>query len=167
MEARVLDAMRAYKRKIEDKALQARCVSRVNKMRAIVDKYRQTLHPHDFCLWREGVWWIPAIRKAITDGTDEEFNAWAAEVDSRLPQPTSQQWYRLRKALGTWEVRRALLLLLKNLHGNPTTSDVYTSVLENPSRRDIRGERSFVPGYNGLVLEVDWFLPCISSALSK
>jgi len=64
------------------------------------------------------------------------------------------QWYRLRKALGTWGVLRALLLL-KNLHSDPTTSDVYTPVLENPSRCDIRGERSFVLGCNGLVLEVD------------
>ena len=90
MEARVLNAMRAYKRKIENEALQAQCVSRVNKMRAIVDKYRQSFHPHDFCLWREGVWRIPAIRKVITDGTDEEFNACAAEVNSGPPQPTSQ-----------------------------------------------------------------------------
>lgn len=90
MEARVLYAMRACKRRIDGEALQARCISRANKMRAIVDKYRQTLHPHDFCLWRENVWRIPALRKVITDGTNEVFNTCVEEVSSGFPRPSSQ-----------------------------------------------------------------------------
>ena len=89
MEARILDAMRECKQEIEDEALKDRCDSRVTKMNAIVTKYERTLDPHDFCASMEDVCRLPDIRKVIIDGTDEEFNACAEELTSRLPELTS------------------------------------------------------------------------------
>ena len=90
MEARILDAMRTCKKEIEDRILRFRCISRLNKMRIIVQKYKRTLDPHDFCLQMEDVCRIPDIRKAIIDGTEEEFSACAEEVTSGLPKLTAQ-----------------------------------------------------------------------------
>jgi len=83
--AQVLDALRACKKEIDDEALRTRCISRVNRMEMIVDKYQRTLEPHDFCPSMADVSRIPVVRKAIIDGTDEEFNACAEEVTARLP----------------------------------------------------------------------------------
>ena len=92
MEARILDAMRTCKKEIEDRTLRGRCISRVNEMRTIVEKYQRTLrlHPHNFCLRMEEVCRIPDIRKVIIGGTDEEFSACVEEVTSGLPKLTSQ-----------------------------------------------------------------------------
>lgn len=89
-----VEAMRTCKEEIENraenKALEARCISRVNRMRVVVDKYQRTLDPHDFCPTMEDVCRTPDIRKAIIDGTDEEFNVCAEETTSRLPELTSK-----------------------------------------------------------------------------
>ena len=82
--------MRTCKKEIEDRALKGRCISRVNEMRTIVQKYQRTLHPHDFSLRMEDVCRIPDIRKVVIDGTDEEFSTCVEEVTSGLPKLTSQ-----------------------------------------------------------------------------
>ena len=90
MEVRILDTMRTCQKEIEDRTLRARCTSRVNEVAAIVQKYRRTLGPHDFCPWSQDICNIPDIRKVIIDGTDEEFNTCTEEVTSKLPKLTSQ-----------------------------------------------------------------------------
>jgi len=90
MKVRVLDAMWACKKEIDDEALKARCISRVNRIEMIVGKYRRTLDPRDFFPSMGDVSRIPDIRKAIIDGTDEEFNARAEEVTAQLPGLTSK-----------------------------------------------------------------------------
>lgn len=87
---RVLGAMRRCRKEIDNEALEGRCVSRVNRIEGIVDKYRRTLDPHDFCLSVGDVCRIPGIRKVIIDGTDEEFNTCAEEVTARFPELTLQ-----------------------------------------------------------------------------
>jgi len=58
-------------------------MARVGK---IVDSFRFSLpHPHDFCPSTADVCWIPEVRKAIVDGTDEEFQGLEAELPSRIP----------------------------------------------------------------------------------
>lgn len=88
MKNRILEVMQRRKKEIEDEALEARCVSRVDEMRAIIRKFRRTLDPHDFCPSMEDVWGVPDIRKVIIDGTDEEFNARANS--SELPMLASK-----------------------------------------------------------------------------
>jgi len=82
--------MQWCKQQIEDKASEARCTSRVKEMRAIISKYRRTLHPHDFCPSMEDVGQIPDIRKATIEGTDEEFDACVKDISSELPKLTSR-----------------------------------------------------------------------------
>ena len=86
----MLDTMHRCKKEIDDKALVARCISRVNRMEAIVDTYQRTLDPHDFCPSMGDVCRIPDIRSVIIDGTDEEFDACAEEVTTGLPKLTSK-----------------------------------------------------------------------------
>ena len=94
MKVGILEVMRTCKKEIknnvENKALEVRCISRVNKMRVVVGKYQRTLDPHDFCPAIEDVCRTPDIRKVIIDGTDEEFNVCAEEATSRLPDLGSQ-----------------------------------------------------------------------------
>jgi len=90
MEDRILEAMRACKNEIEDKALKARCVSRINGMRMIIENYKRTLHPHDFCPSLEDICRIPDTRRVIIYGTDEEFDTCAEEVTSGLPELSTQ-----------------------------------------------------------------------------
>ena len=87
---RILDAMYRCKKEIEDKAQAARCISRVNKVGTVVQKYQRTLSPYDFYLRMEDVCPIPDIRKVIVNGTDEEFNTRAKEVTPELPKLTSR-----------------------------------------------------------------------------
>jgi len=90
MRTHILDEMQRCKQKIEDKASRDRCRSSVGEMRAIIRKYRRgTLHPHNFYLSMEDVGRIPDIRKAIVNGTDEEFNICVKDVICRLPELTS------------------------------------------------------------------------------
>ena len=65
--------MQSCKKEIEDKALAARCISRVDKMEDMIREYRRTLDPHDFFPSVEDVLRIPDIRKVILGGSDEEF----------------------------------------------------------------------------------------------
>lgn len=88
MKVRVIDAMWACRKEIADKALKARCISRVNRIEMAVEKYQRTLDPHDFCPSMGDVSRIPDIRKAIIDGTDEEFNECIEEVTAKLPRLT-------------------------------------------------------------------------------
>jgi len=91
MRARMLAKMQGCKQEIEDKAVRDRCVSRVEEMRVIIRKHQRTLlHPHDFCLSMEDVGQIPDIRRAIVNGTDEEFNRCIEDVTSGLPKLTSK-----------------------------------------------------------------------------
>ena len=118
MKVEILEAMRACKeeieRKAEDKALDARCISRVNKMRMVVQKYQRTLHPHDFFPSMEDVCRTPDIRTVIIDGTDEEFDTCVEGTTSRLPELTSQ----------TLEERTLKLSALLEFDGRP--ADVLT-----------------------------------------
>ena len=82
--------MHRCKKEIEDKAQAARCISRVNKVGTVVQKYQRTLSPYDFYLRMEDVCPIPDIRKVIVNGTDEEFNTRIKEVTSELPKLTSR-----------------------------------------------------------------------------
>ena len=82
--------MRTCKQEIEDRILQDRCVSRLGKIGTIVKKYQRTLDPLGFFLLEEDIWKLPDIRKTIIDGTDEELEACAEEVTSRIPKLTSQ-----------------------------------------------------------------------------
>ena len=77
--------MWACKKEIDDGALKARCISRIHRIETIVGKYQRTLDPHDFCPSMGDVSRIPAIRKAIINGTDKEFNACAEELITGLP----------------------------------------------------------------------------------
>lgn len=86
----MLNAMRACKKEIDDNALKARCISRVNRIGTIVGNYQRTLDPHDFCPSMSDVSRIPNIRKAIIDGTDEEFNMCVEEVTAELPALSSK-----------------------------------------------------------------------------
>jgi len=88
MKVRVLEVMQTCKQAFEDKALEARCISRVEEIRTIVRKYQRTLNPHNFCPSMEDVWQVPEIRKVIIDGIDEEFNTCAETLG--LPKLTSQ-----------------------------------------------------------------------------
>ena len=90
MRAQVLDEMQRCKQRMEDNALKARCISRVNEMKTVIHKYRRTLHPHDFYPSMEDVGQIPDFREAIVNGTDEEFNACVEEVIVGLPELTSR-----------------------------------------------------------------------------
>ena len=90
MEVRILDAMRTCKQEIEDKALQYRCISRLDKMRTIVGKHQRTLDPYDPRVLAEDICRLPDIREVIIDGTDEKFDACAEEVTSGLPKLASQ-----------------------------------------------------------------------------
>lgn len=90
MEIQILDAMKWRKKEIETKALIALWNSRVEEMGTIVKAYQRTFNPHDFYPSVEDVCRIPDIRQVIMGGTDEEFNACAEEVTSRLPELTSQ-----------------------------------------------------------------------------
>ena len=77
--------MQWYKQELEDDAL-----SRVEEMRVIIREYQRTLfHPHDFYLSMEDVGQIPDIRKAIVNGTDEQFKICVEDVISGLPGLTS------------------------------------------------------------------------------
>lgn len=80
MEARILDAMRARKQEIE--ALEARCISRVTRVRTALEGYRRTRDPHDFYLFLEDICRLPDIHRVITGGTDDEFDTCAKDVTS-------------------------------------------------------------------------------------
>ena len=84
----ILMAMWKCKDEIGDKALEARCASRVDKMKEVIREYQRTLDPHDFRPLVEDVLRIPDVRKLIIGGTDEEFIS-CADV-SRLPKFASQ-----------------------------------------------------------------------------
>ena len=90
MEAQILDAMYERKRRIKAEALDALRRSRVERMRTIVNAYQRNFSPHDFYPSVDDVCRIPDILKVIMEGTDEEFDACAGEVTSRLPELTSQ-----------------------------------------------------------------------------
>jgi len=77
--------MQKCKRKIEDNALEARCISRMYKMKDVIREYQRTL---DFCSQVEDVLRIPDMRKVIKGGSDEEFVSCADT--SRLPKLASQ-----------------------------------------------------------------------------
>lgn len=70
MEVLILDAMRTCKKRIEDKALRARCISRVNRIREIIDNYQRTLDAHDLSF--DGGRLADSGYTVIIGGTDEE-----------------------------------------------------------------------------------------------
>lgn len=90
MKAQVLEVMQMHKKEIEDQTVEDRCVSRVGEVKAIVLRYQSAFDPDSSPPPMDRVCWIPKIRKAIIYGTDEEFNACAKEVASRLPELASQ-----------------------------------------------------------------------------
>ena len=74
-----------------------RCQSRIERVGTVFDSFRFSLpHPHDFCPSAADVRWIPEVRKAIIDGTDEEFQDCEADLRSRIPE-LSVSWLEERR----------------------------------------------------------------------
>ena len=72
-------------------------LSRMEKISKIVDSFRSSLsHPHDFSPSTADACWIPEVRKAIVDGTDEEFEDRKADVRSRISE-LSATWLEERR----------------------------------------------------------------------
>ena len=88
MKVRILEVMRERKKEL-DKVREARSISRETRIRTIIQRYRQTLGPCGFCPQTEDVCQIPAIRRLIINGTDQEFSAWANKFSPGLPRFTS------------------------------------------------------------------------------
>ena len=79
--------MRDESRRINDRLDAERCESRAARVEVIVNSFRLSLpHPHDFYPSSADVCWIPEVRKAIVDGTDEEFQECEANLRSRIPE---------------------------------------------------------------------------------
>ena len=73
--------------------------SRVDKIEDIIDAFRFSLpHPHDFCPSIGDICWIPEVREAIVDGTDEEFQDCEADIRSRIPELTAT-WLEERRGV--------------------------------------------------------------------
>ena len=90
-----------------------RCKSRVAGVRKIVDSFRFSLHPYDFSPSTADVCWIPNVREAILDGTDEEWQRCEADLPARIPE-LSAAWLEKR--------RKVFLGLLP--HGSPNPEDL-------------------------------------------
>ena len=90
MEARLLEAMQRRKKEIDDRPLKGHCIPRANRIGAIALEYQRTLNPHSFYLQMEDICQVSDIRRVVIDGTDEEFDACAEQLTSRLPKLTSQ-----------------------------------------------------------------------------
>jgi len=72
-------------------------LSRMEKIARIVDSFRSSLpHPHDFSPSTADACWIPEVRKAIVDGTDEEFEDQETDVRSRISE-LSATWLEERR----------------------------------------------------------------------
>jgi hypothetical protein len=76
-----------------------RCEYRVGKVKEIIDTFRFSLsHPHDFRPSVGDICWIPEVRKAIEDGTDEEFQDCENDIRSKISELTAT-WLEERRAI--------------------------------------------------------------------
>ena len=70
---------------------------RIEEIEEIVSSFRSSLpHPHDFSPSTADACWIPEVRKAIVDGTDQEFQDREAEVRSKISE-LSATWLEERR----------------------------------------------------------------------
>jgi len=75
----------------------ARWRDRIAKVQEMVDSFHFSLpHPHDFFPSTADICWIPEVRKAIVDGTDEEFQDCEADIKPRIPE-LSAAWLEERR----------------------------------------------------------------------
>lgn len=73
------------------------CRFRIDQMQDVACSFRYSLpHPHDFSPSTADLCWIPEVRKAIVDGTDEEFQIRETEIRSRIPE-LSTTWLEERR----------------------------------------------------------------------
>ena len=91
--------MKEKSRRVRARLVTDRSRSRVDKVKEIIDAFRFSLpHPHDFCPSIGDICWIPEVREAIVDGTDEEFQDCEADIRSRIPELTAT-WLEERRAV--------------------------------------------------------------------
>ncbi|KAF9645813.1 hypothetical protein BDM02DRAFT_399008 [Thelephora ganbajun] len=89
--------MRDESKRIHARLTAARCRSRTDEVRKIVDSLHLSLpHPHDFYPSAADICWIPEVRKTIVDGTDKEFQDCEADIRSRIPE-LSAAWLEERR----------------------------------------------------------------------
>ena len=89
--------MEGVSQAIHDQLDSQRCESRIAKVENIADSFRLSLpHPHDFSPSKGDICWIPEVRRAIIDGTDEEFQNCEAGLRSRIPE-LSVAWLEERR----------------------------------------------------------------------
>ena len=89
--------MREKRECIQAKLDGERCRFRIHRIKKIVYSFRLSVpHPHDFSPLTADVCWIPEVRKAIVDGTDEEFQDCEADIGSRIKE-LSATWLEERR----------------------------------------------------------------------
>jgi hypothetical protein len=89
--------MREKSKIIHSQLVTERCKSRVNQVWRIADSFRFSRpHPHDFYPSTADICWVPEVRKAIVDGTDEEFQECIADIRSRISD-WSAKWFEERR----------------------------------------------------------------------
>jgi len=89
--------MRDESERINAQLNAARWQDRIAKINKIVDSFRFSLpHPHDFSPSAADICCIPEVRKAIVDGTDEEFQDCKADIQPRIPE-LSTTWLEERR----------------------------------------------------------------------
>jgi len=89
--------MRDESQRIRDQLDAGRCKFRIDRVEVLIDSFRLSLpHPHDFAPSSADVCWIPEVRKAIADGTDDEFRECEADLRSRIPE-LSVAWLEERQ----------------------------------------------------------------------
>jgi len=89
--------MRRESERINAEFNTARWRGRIAKVQKIVDSFRFSLpHPYDFSPSTADICWIQEVRKAIIDGTDEEFQDREADIQLRIPE-LSATWLEERR----------------------------------------------------------------------
>lgn len=89
--------MKKKSKSIRDELITNRCKSRVDQVKEIATSFRFSLpHPHDFYPSAADICWTPEVRKALIDGTDEEFQDCLADIRSRMPE-LSAAWLEERR----------------------------------------------------------------------
>ena len=79
--------MRKKSERIHNESTADQCESRVKEIEEIVDSFRSTLpHPHDFSPSTTDICWIPKMRKALINGTDQEFQNRKANIQATISE---------------------------------------------------------------------------------
>lgn len=88
--------MREKSRSVHVQLTSARCRSRVDQVKEIASSFRFSLpDPHDFSPSTADICWIPEVRKAVVDGTDEEFHDCIVDIRSKISE-LSAGWFEER-----------------------------------------------------------------------